>query len=576
MSIFSRYKKDNLFILIISLIVLLWFILLFSGFKFPGSGDWDETFTHHELQRITILKYHQIPFWSPYLSGGEPWLAHPNSDFLSPLFIFVLVFGTIEGTIISYFFLALIGLLGMYFLSRYYDVDRSICLLSSALFLNTFNMLALPGAFPFLSVAFLPWAYLFFHKSKLEINYIFYTAALLAFIVLSGSVYIMLIAVLILFLDALFFSASNQRPGFIFNAAVIFLLAFLLSSPKLIPMLELFKHYPRLTFMSTSQSFFNPQNFWNGVVLLYNLLFCRDTTYNVYSLTRFFEGGIFQFSLLIGMIGVFISSCIILWRKYKILVVINVVFLLLFLGDKSPFNLWQLLHYVLPSIRGAHKFFPGLMVTFSLTVGLTLHELGVRFVNTRRFKQLASILLFVIITYVCFSAWKTFNIHQGRAYHLVVPDGEFYQTKGNPERMFETVYQGHAGISNTDRLDVIGNQIKTRVLARENQGYRGEYYLLSGFGQVDQIFFSPNKLVFKLKLVENDALVINQNYFTGWHPSVGQLAVSGGLLSVALDKMQTELTLYYLPTSFLVGVVLFIISTLLFFILKTKKVLRKQ
>jgi len=567
MSILSRYKKNNLFILIISLIVFFWFILLFSKFKFPGSGDWDETFTYHELQRRIILKYHQIPLWNPYLSGGEPWLAHPSSDFLSPLFILVLVFGTIKGTIINYFFHALIGLLGMYFLSRYYDVDRSICLLSSVLFLNVFNMLAFPGVFSFLSVAFLPWVYLFFHKSKHHINYIFYTAALLAFIVLSGSVYIMLIAALILFLDTLFLSVLNREPRLILNAVFIFFFAFLLGSPKLIPMLELFRHYPRLT--SVSQSFFNPHNFWNGVILLYNLLFCRDTTYNVYNLTRFFGGGIFQLSFFIGIIAVFISSNIIIWRKYKVLVVINVVFLLLLLGDKSPFNLWQLLHCVLPSIRGAHKFFPALMVTFSLTVGLALHELGIRFVCVRS-KQLVSILLLTIIAYVYFSAWQTFNINQGVRYHLVAPDGEFYQTKGIVERMFETVYQGHAGISNNDRLDVIGNQIKTRVLAREYQVYRGEHYLLSGFGRIDQILFSSNRLVFKLKLVENDTLVINQNYFTGWHSSVGQLGSSGGLLAVALDKKETEATLYYLPKSFLIGLVLFVISPLLFFILKVK------
>ncbi len=571
-----RYKKEALFILLISLITLIWFILLFSRFQLINFGDWDETFTHHELQRKIILQYHQAPIWNPYLSGGEPWLAHPNSNFLSPLFIFVLVLGTIKGTIINYFFHALIGLLGMYFLSRYYGAEGIVSLLNSVIFLNIFNMLSLPGPFPFLSIAFLPWVYLFFNKSKNSVNYIFYTAALLAFIVLSGSIYIALMAILIIFLDGLFFSNSNHRFRFILNTTYIFLLAFLLSGPKLIPMIELFMYYPRLTALATAQNFLNPLNFLNGLILLNNLLFCPETTSNVYAMNNFFGKGAFQLFILIGIICVFVSSCIILWRKYKSLVVINVVFLLLFLGDKSPVNLWQLLHYILPSIRGAHKFFPGLVTIFSLTAGLALHELGVRFVNLKRFKQLVCILLFVTIAYVCFSAWQTFNINQSMRYHLVTPDGEFYQTKGNPERMFETVSQGHAGVLSNDRLDVIGSQINTKVSTRQDSGYRGEYYLLNGLGQVEQVLFSPNKLVFKLKLTGNDILMVNQNYFSGWHSSAGQIRLSGGLLSVALNKRETEITIYYLPKSLLVGLVMFMIAPLLFFILKINGVLKRK
>ena len=569
----TQYKKETSFIILISLITLFWFIAFFSGFQLTNSGDWDETFTHHELQRKIILEYHQIPFWNPYLSGGEPWLAHPNSDFLSPLFIFVLVFGAIIGTIINYFFHALIGLLGMYFLSRYYGVDRGSSLLSSVLFLNIFNMLALPGPFPFLSVAFLPWVYLFFHKSKLDPSYNFYTALLLALIILSGSIYIILMAALILFLDGLFFSASVRRPKFMLKIVLIFFLAFLLSSPKLLSMLELLRLYPRLTALPISQGFFDPHNFWNGIMLLNNLLFCRDTTNNVYNLTGFSGGSVFEPFLLIGIIIVFISSCVVLWKKYKALVVINVVFLLLLLGDKSPFNLWRLLHFALPSIRGAHKFLPGLMMTFSLAAGLSLYELRIRFVRVKRFKQLTAVLLFIIIACVCFSARQMFNFNKTIVYNLAPSEGVFYQTRGNPEKMFETVYQGRGGILNNDRLDVIGNQIKTKVLAREDSGYRGEHYLLNGFGQVSQVFFSPNKLVFKLRLTDNDILMINQNYFPGWHSSAGQLRSSGGLLSVALNKTETEVTLYYLPKSLLLGVGLFMISLSLFFILKIRKIL---
>jgi len=151
-----KRNKELFYVLLICIITIVWFILLFSRFRLTATGDWDLAFTQHEIHRKIILEYRQFPLWNPYLSGGEPWLAHPESDFLSPFFILVLLFGTIKGTLTIYFFYTLMGLLGMYFLSRYYKIKQTLCLLNAVLFLNVFNMLARPGVLPFLAISFIP------------------------------------------------------------------------------------------------------------------------------------------------------------------------------------------------------------------------------------------------------------------------------------------------------------------------------------------------------------------------------------------------------------------------------------
>ena len=133
------YKKDIRFIFLIIAISFIWWITAFSKFQPIDRCDWDKHFSYHELQRKTILKYRQFPFWNPYICGGEPWLAHPNSNFLTPYFLVILIFGSIRGTIFIYFLQVFAGLTGMYFLSRYYRLSYILSLLNVIFFLNLFN-----------------------------------------------------------------------------------------------------------------------------------------------------------------------------------------------------------------------------------------------------------------------------------------------------------------------------------------------------------------------------------------------------------------------------------------------------
>ncbi len=85
-------KKDSLFIFLIFILSVLWWATVFSNFQTIDRDDWDKLLTYHELQRKTIIDYHQFPLWNPYISGGEPWLAHPYSNFLSLYFLLYILF----------------------------------------------------------------------------------------------------------------------------------------------------------------------------------------------------------------------------------------------------------------------------------------------------------------------------------------------------------------------------------------------------------------------------------------------------------------------------------------------------
>jgi hypothetical protein len=72
-----------------------------------------------EALRLSLLKYHQFPWWNPWSCSGTPFFAHPQVAVLTPETVFVTAFGAVLGlkiTIISY---AIVGYEGTRALCRY-------------------------------------------------------------------------------------------------------------------------------------------------------------------------------------------------------------------------------------------------------------------------------------------------------------------------------------------------------------------------------------------------------------------------------------------------------------------------
>lgn len=93
--------------------------------------------------------------------------------------------------------------------------------------------------------------------------------------------------------------------------------------------------------------------------------------------------------------------------------------------------------------------------------------------------------------------------------------------------------------------------------AVNDKDYRGEYYLL-GKGEASLLDWSPNKFVYHVTLQEKDRLVINQNFWPGWHASHGLLTRHDGLLAIDLPPGEYDVAVTYLPRPFLIGVCIFL------------------
>ena len=92
---------------------------LFASGKLAAARDWSHVFyPWADALRLSILRYHQFPFWNPWPDSGEPLFADPQAPVLVPDTFFILAFGTVVGFKLIIFFYELVGYEGTRFLTR--------------------------------------------------------------------------------------------------------------------------------------------------------------------------------------------------------------------------------------------------------------------------------------------------------------------------------------------------------------------------------------------------------------------------------------------------------------------------
>jgi hypothetical protein len=98
--------------------------------------------------------------------------------------------------------------------------------------------------------------------------------------------------------------------------------------------------------------------------------------------------------------------------------------------------------------------------------------------------------------------------------------------------------------------------------------YKGEVYFLNHSGEARILHFSPNVITVEAHNSEDGVLVLNQNYYKGWRVkgSTQNIEPWMGLVSLKVNKGEHILGFYYLPRSFVIGLLISLITGLSFLI----------
>jgi hypothetical protein len=97
--------------------------VLSDAFKLAEWMDDHQFFSWEYSDRMTLLRWHQLPAWNPYWCGGTVGIAAPEDPFLGPDFLLRLIFGVEHGRRLATVLLVVMGLEGMYRLCRRLDAS---------------------------------------------------------------------------------------------------------------------------------------------------------------------------------------------------------------------------------------------------------------------------------------------------------------------------------------------------------------------------------------------------------------------------------------------------------------------
>ena len=569
-------------------LALLYTLPIFKNLSYWGHLDWDQFTFWHAVPREIILRYKQFPLWNPYANGGNVLLAHPQSAFLSPFFIFVLLGGPVLGLKLEIFFHLLLGLAGMHALSRYLGLNSRCAYFTACVYMlsSVFPLHLGEGQAEWLALSFVPWIFLFYLKSlgqtrspasganlhsagghssrassSVAARPLVGAVVTLSIILVSG-VYVINLFLVFLFVYAVLtsFQLKSIRPLSILG--VVFAGACILGAVKLLPMLEFLREVPRLIDQKS------------GVDLptLWTMLLGREQSFLDMRLweTTLMDNGTYQYGwheygAYIGLLPSFLFIFGIMkgYKKHWPLIGTAFFCLLLVLGDTSPLNLWRVLHHfpVYASLTVPSRFifcfvFP---VAILSGFGLSQIETGVR---TRGRTLSLLILIFVaadlwLVNSVLFEqvfCIPPVQVAREPVFRQRYSTLNFYKKKELSRSSQYPVFLSNSGILDAYECAAVK---RGEVRTVSDPRYRGEVYFMNEDGKIFDMSFSPNTIRADVEAEKTDILVVNQNYFSGWRVKSDGIAlrpaVYKGLLAVRLGPGRHKVIFYYLPLSFILG-----------------------
>ena len=557
---------------------------MFAQWGNIGLSDWDNQLFYHGAAVKTIKEFGQFPLWNPYHCGGSPMLASPEISFLAPTFIFDLVFGEVVGVKLMVIFYAVLGMWGMYFLSRTLGYGRVSSFVPPAVYMASswFTLRVTEGHTGFLPFALLPFITAFFIRSldapdwQRALRQIAAASFFMAWTIFAGGVYPFIGISLFLSGFCLLSMISKRSLKPAASLILIMVFTFLLSAVKSVPQYEFIKEFPRKTevkqhhslpiikdalFSRNQQVTTQASEFYQG----------RDEDAGEYS-RAFWKGerpwGWQEYGAFIGVsTAVLLLAGLFFFRNLWAWYVLAVFSLLLALGDFSPVNVWAFIRKlpVLGSLHGPSRITVLFVFSASVIAGFVASKL-------EGMKRPASGLVPKVLTGVVaaavflelatVSAPVMLDAFPSPAYTLKPSENFTHLVVDNPTATNYPYFLKNTGVLNCYE----SQHPPTKAVpygderGRRNPGYRGEAFLASGNGTAEVTYFSPNIVRIDVAAAAPDVLVLNQNYFKGWKANGVDALDHWGLVGAPVDAGKKQVAFRYSPRSFKTGLPISIVS----------------
>lgn len=541
---------------------------MLRDFHTYGFHDWDVETAYRYITVLSLKRYHEPPWWHPWLCGGFPAFGDTEtaSNFLSPYLPLYLLTDLRVAIRLEVVGGALTGLLGSFLLARRFTKSAALCGLVAALYVlnGRWALQAAAGHTWHLQYGLLPWALLFYERS-LEpdrLKNAIGTGAAMACMVLWGGIYPLPQSALILAVYALLLAIFTRSTRPLLALAIAGGVAVGLGAPKLFAIADRLGRVPRLIesreviglsdllvmFTSTDQRFGSRP--------------IHTPAYNWH------EWGIY-----IGPLGVIVLCVAVIFahgKRGQPLKITALLLLLMGFGAFHEYAPWTLLHQV-PVFASQHVpsrwHYPMLLL-----LGLAFLTVVGPYVD-RWLKRVPALDLLLLVP---LALWCGDLAHIARqpfdqAFWMEKPDAiralpQFEQHLVGPVNYVRRDWAAPMLLSMMANSGVIkcygvDADFKPGALAVEQPGYRGNVYLADGPGSAELTGWSPNHADVRVTGARaGDVLAYNMNFDPNWTAN-GEPAIQyNGVVATRLTASTTQVTFHYAPRSLRYSIPLFLLT----------------
>jgi hypothetical protein len=541
---------------------------MLADFHTFGFHDWDVETAYRYITVLSLKRYHEAPWWHPFLCGGFPAFGDTEtaSNFLSPYLPLYLLSDLRSAIRLEVVGGALTGLLGTFVLARRFTRSAALCALVSALYVlnGRWALQAAAGHTWHLQYGLLPWALLFYERAlepgrmKNAIG----TGVALACMVLWGGIYPLPQSALILCCYALLLSVFTRSTRPLLALGIAGIVAIGLGAPKLFAIVDRLSRLPRLI----------PSREVIGLADLLVMFTAPEQRFGSRPIHtpayNWHEWGIY-----IGPVGVLVLCVALVFargQRGQPLKIVALLLLLLGFGAFHPQAPWALLHE-LPVFSSQHvpsRFHYPMLLVFGLAFLTVVGPCADR--ALKRWPVL-DLLLLLPLALVCADLAVVARQPFEQAFWLEKPAEIaalplFEQHTNGPVNYLRRDWAPPMLLSmfaNTGVIKCYGvdPDFKPGAIAADAADYRGRAYVADGAGTAEISDWSPNHADVRVAGAGAGALVVyNMNFDRSWRAN-GQPALDyRGLVATRLTGNVAQVTFRYFPRTLRFSVPLFLLT----------------
>jgi hypothetical protein len=552
-----------------------------------GSHDWDQVESCRYLVAKTLLLFHQFPFWNPYCCGGHtawggfesdanvvsPWLpAYLLAPF--PLALRIEIAG-----------ITVLGAAGAWLFASRFTGSRPLRAFVAVLFaLNSRWIMQLTvGHVWHAAYAWMPWVLYFYDRASgaapllgpARKRDLVLASACLAMLVYTGGIYPMPHTALALVAYASVLAVTTRSFVPIVRMVACGLLALGLAAPRLLPLIEVLRRFPRLI-DSTETMDLGP-----FVEML------TSPQQDPWSMPAHVpQWGWHEWGMYIGwgaLIAIALGALAARGPRERPLLLVGVALLVLAFGRFHEDAPWPLLH-LLPVFSSQHVpsrwMLPALLL-LACAAASTAERLLARAGRARALLEVATLLAVAwLVRDICQVVAPSLARAFGRAPpHVTDPMAEFRTLQHVPPELAydpgewapSTLSALMANMGSLDCSTFPGYNNYTRGSSGRSPGmgahavgdaeYRGEAFVAERHGTATIVAFSPNAMDVQVEgALPGDHVVLNQNWDPGWSANGERaLAWSDSVATVVTTGSQ-RIHFRYWPRTLWMGMVIFVLA----------------